>query len=139
MANYYRGFKRIYFLLWIITSSAVLVIACFYLQPNPAMPLATIHPASMPEPFDNSGLIVMDFEGNPIANSKFSKKTTKERHQKYVQAYNKWKSELVSAFRAKSYWKNVGFSFLACVVWSVLFWCLWVIGMWVVRGFISKT
>lgn len=138
MVNYYQGFRRIWILLWVITSSTVLVFTCLIFEPNPALPFASIHPARVQKP------LVKPFEKqldnlNISKWQKISNEMKKEEHEKQIQALSKWESELISAFHTKSYWKNVGLVVLTVGACSVLFWCVWLIGVWIARGFKSKT
>jgi len=68
MVNYYRGFRRIWIILWLLSSLAILVFVCNILDPNPALPLAGIHPKGIQKP------ILEPYEGpSDIASSKFQK------------------------------------------------------------------
>ncbi len=140
MGNYYRGFRRIWIILWLITSSAVLVFICSIKQPNPAFPLSGIHPTGVQkpvvEPYEESSDNSNDNVGKwqRIAN-----KIRKEEHEEQVQALSQWKSELISAYRINAYWKNVGFMFLALGISSALIWCVWAVGVWIFRGFKSES
>jgi len=140
MIKYYRGFKRIWIILWLITSSAVFVLTCSTLKPNPAFPLATIHPEGVKEQ------LVKPFEeSSDISNANIgywqrqANKLDKKEHEEQVKAHSKWESELISAFRVHAYWKNVGLTLLILAAWSAFFWCVWAVGVWIARGFTSET
>lgn len=138
MTNYYNGFRRIWIVLWVITSIAVWVAACLLLWPQWVFPAKIVHPQGISAPVVNE----FDESKKPSETSgkgsRFKYKYEKEIHQQQVRAYDQWESELVPAFRSKAYWKNVGITFLAWSAWSTLFWCLWAVGVWVVRGFTSE-
>lgn len=139
MINYYRGFRRIWIVLWFISSSVGLFFGCLILEPNPALPLANIHPNGAKEP------VVDPFEESNIPKDNTNEykdwhyKLKKLNHEEQVQARSKWAAELISAFRIHTYWKNVGITLLALGAWTALLWCLWAAGVWIVRGFTSKT
>jgi hypothetical protein len=158
MINYYRGLRRIWIVLWILTSSAVIFFICSILEPNPATPLANIHPTGALEPqiakVGESSDVTVDSlskwekiaktldnkteAGKDEFQLNYDRLKTAE-HAKQVEAHSKWESELIPAFRLNAYWKNVGLLFLALSAWSALVWGGWAAGVWIIRGFTSKT
>jgi len=65
-------------------------------------------------------------------------KMRKEEHEEQLQVLSGWKSELVSAFHISKYWKNAGLTLLILGAWSALFWLVWSVGVWVIRGFTTE-
>jgi hypothetical protein len=143
MVNYYQGFRRIWILLWVISSLALLITICISKEPNPVLPFASIHPEGSPkpiiEPFEEQTFKEqLDDYNDPGGFDDAYRDGMKKEHEKQMKALYKWKSELIPALHIKSYWKNVRFTFLSVGAWSVLFWCVWLIGVWIVRGFKPK-
>ena len=140
MINYYRGFRRIWIILWLLTSLAALVFTCSILQPNPAFPLATIHPEGVQKPLVKPFEEPSDISNNDISKyQRYHNEQRKKVHEEQLQAFAQWESELISAFRVHAYWKNFGLVLLVLGAWSALFWCVWAAGVWIIRGFTSET
>lgn len=73
--------------------------------------------------------------GNIGKYQKYHNERLKKDHANQLQALSQWDLELIPAFRFITYWKNAGSVFLALGIWSALFWGVWWVGVWVVRGF----